>query len=1127
MLTKTYVSTVVRSLLALIALTGGIIASPALPSLYAQGTTGSIAGTVKDPSDAVLPGVAIRATNNETGISRTTVTGGRGEYRLPSLPSGNYTLEASLSGFQTDVRQGIQMSIGRDAVVDFALRVGDVAERITVTAEAPLIETTTATVSGLVSPEQMRDIPLNARSFLDLVPLQTGAVIASAGAQVSSHGYGQKISISGTRYSSNVFLLDGAVTNDFFNGAGSAAGTVAGVETVREFRVITNAFDAEYGRHTGGVISAITKSGNNSFHGSLFEFLRNDNLDAPRWEDNAFAKLINNVPITGVKPEFRRNQFGGTLGGPIVRDNTFFFGSFEGLREAQASTQVFVVPGDLPRNGIVPTAAGARTSVPVNASVRPYLNAYPRATVPCAGSVPAQCAGPDAPFDRADGSAQFAASSNRVTDQNFYTARIDHRFTDSDSIFGRVTVDDATRDTPLVSGFNTTEQTGTGSRFITAEQTHIYSPALLGATHFSFSRTHNTAYDRGIEGFEFPLFTFGGAPDVPGRITIGGGYAGWGGNNFNPKDFVQNLFQFKEDFHLTAGRHSAKMGFYFERIQYNMRSDVNAGGTFAFANLTSFLNRQVNTATFIQPGSDNIRGWRENLSALYLQDDFTIRPGLTVNVGVRYEFINVPTEVNGKTATIRDLTPAHLYTVQPHQTDVGDPYFLNPSLRNFAPRVGLAWSPFAGGKTSIRSGFGVFHEQILPSYFVLPGVRSAPFYSVTGLSQNDVVIDFPNSYQSQVSQGTIGASRPQIDGWEYYISQPAVYKWNLDIQQQLGASTTFSAGYAASRGTHIMRGSLFLNTTPTTEIGGRQFVLIQQNIPNQAWDRMRFPAFDAASNYHSLQMKFDQKVGQRLQIHAAHTYSKATDEGSTIQGGADFGVADRTAYRRTKERGLAAYDVRHSFYTNFIYDLPGENLSGPSKHLLSGWGLAGLLRLNSGYPMNVSAATPTTAAVAATPGSPAIAARAYQFVNGSTVSLKAGGNTNPISKQNPDQYFDVSQFEYPEVCVAVSCSPQGGYFGNLGRSTMISPGIANVDFTLTKDTSLASLGEAGKLQFRAEFFNVLNRPNFSTPGLGLFTFTAPSAANVNGAAVRVATAGRITSTALNARQIQFALKLLF
>jgi len=1037
--------------------------------LPAQVTTGTISGTVKDQSGAVLPGAAVKVTNVENGTVRTSATGSGGEYRIVSLPAGVYEVDASLSGFQTGARSGIQLSVGREAVVDFSLGVGDVTEKITVTGEAPLIETTTATVSGLVSPDQMRDIPLNARSFLDLVPLQAGAVLDVTGAQASSHGYGAKLSIAGNRYNSNLFLLDGAVINDFFNGAGSAAGTLAGVETVREFRVITNAFDAEYGRHTGGVISAITKSGTNQFHGSGFEFLRNNKLDTR----NFFDRNPSNPLQRSSPPAYRRNQFGGALGGRIVRDRTFFFGSYEGLREGLGTTLTFNVPGRALRNGIF-----GGQFIGINPSVNPFLQAYPVPNTP----------------DRPDGSSQFTGSASRITDENFYTVRTDHRISDADSFFARATIDNAERTTPAVAGFNTTEDDGTNSRFITLEETHIFSPALLGRTHFSFNRTHNTAFDVATAGYIFPKFAFGGASDVPGRIVVPP-LTNWGGNMNNPKDFRQNLFQLKEDVFYTSGRHSRKFGFYGERIHYNLRSDANAGGGFTFVSLPNFLNANVNEATFIQPGSDNIRGWRESLLGLYVQDDISVRPGLSLNLGLRYEFITTPTEVNGKVATIRDLTDAHLYTVKPNQTDVGDPYFLNPSRRNFAPRVGFAWTPFHGGKTSVRGGFGIFHEQVLPDLFVLPGVRSAPFFSTADIFSRDLPIEFPNSYVTQVSRGVTGGALPQIDGWQFNLSQPAVYKWNLDLQQQIGSGTTVTVSYSGSRATHLMRGSLSLNTTPSTIINGRRSILIQQPLPNPFFNRMRFPAFDGTSFYNALQITVNEKIGRRLQVHSAYTFSRATDDGTTIQGGVDFGVADRSSYRWLKEHALAAFDVRQSSYTSFVYDLPDWNRKGMLAPLLGGWGIAGLLRLNAGYPMNPSATQPTLGSLT------------EQFVGGSTVDLIPGGNQNPVRPRNPDQYFDVSQFSYPTPF----------FVGNLGRNVLISPGIANVDFTLTKDTHLPKLGEAGTLQFRAEFFNLFNRANFGAPALNLFTNTGARRSN----------AGQITNTITPSRQIQFALKLSF
>ena len=439
-------------------------------SLFAQ-TTGTILGSVTDQTNAVLPGAAVMVTNVETGIVRSSVAGDRGAYRVSNLPPGTYEVQASLAGFQTSVRSGITLTIGREAAVNFTLQVGDVTQQVTVTGEAPLIETTTSTVSGVVDSQQMRDIPLNARSFIEMVPLQAGATFSETGNTTSpSFGYGKKLSIVGTRYTANSFLLDGADMNDISNSAGSAAGTMAGVETVREFKVVTNAYDAEYGRHTGGVISAVTKSGTNQFHGSVFEFLRNDNLDAAKWEDNAFGG--------GEKPEFIRNQFGVAVGGPIVPDRTFFFGSFEGLRANRGETSVFNVPGIAAQQGLIDGEF-----IGIDPVVQPYMEAFPRPNVVCSSG----CLDPAFPFDRSNGTGRFADGRSITTNQDFFMVRIDHTFSDSDSLMGRFNFDDAnvlnTAREP-----NTTSDTETSSRFATLEQTHIFPPPCsAGLTSLSIA----------------------------------------------------------------------------------------------------------------------------------------------------------------------------------------------------------------------------------------------------------------------------------------------------------------------------------------------------------------------------------------------------------------------------------------------------------------------------------------------------------------------------------------------------------------------------------------------------------------------------------------------------------------
>lgn len=1033
-------------------------------SLSAQSTTGTISGTVLDQSGAVLPGVALTITHVETGAIRTIVTGNRGEYRISNLPPGSYQVQASFTGFQTGVRSGITLTVGRVAVVDFALSVGDVAEQVTVTGEAPLIETTTATVGGVVDSRQMRDIPLNARSFLELVPLQTNAHFAESGAIDSAHGFGKKLSISGTRYVGNSFLLDGADINDFFGTSGSAAGTVAGVETVREFRVITNAYDAEYGKHIGGVISAVTKSGTNVLHGTVFEFLRNDNLDARNFFD------------PDELPEFRRNQFGAAVGGPILRDKTFFFGSFEGLREGLGETKTFNVPGRDMREGII-----GGEPIGVDPAIQPYLELYPAPQTP----------------DRSDGRAQHFKAFTQTTDQDYWTGKVDHRFSDFTSIFGRITIDDADRERPAANGFNTTEVLATSSRFATLEGTHIFSPRLLSRTHFSFNRTRNDAFDRSIEGFTFPMerFTFGNQPDIPGRVGVSG-LVTWGGRLFNPKKFVQNIIQFKEDIYFTTGRHSFKFGGTVERFQLNLKSSSSGGGTFDFGGLDDFLLNDVDRFRAVAPGSDFDRGWRESLFGFYLHDDISVSPGFTLNLGVRYEFITVPTEVNGKMANVRDTTAPRIHTVTPATMDIGDPYFLNPSLKNFAPRVGFAWDLFQSGKTSLRGGVGIFHDQILPSKYNFPGVRAAPFFIVGELRGGpDLDINFPNAFDIQRNLLT---GRPQNVVIEYDADQPAVIKWSLDIQQQIASDTTLGAGYSATRGTHLIRPALNVNLTPSEfrehpDGGLRRFILVGEPQPNPSFGRFWVGPYDGTSDYHALRLSLQKRFSRGFQLQSSYTFSRTTDDYSLTLAGGDWGAADRNPYEREKEHGLAAFDLRQSFYTNFLVDLPGGNLTGAAGKLFGGWSVSNLLRFSSGNPFNLRA------------DQPRLGSARMQFVGGPRLDLVPGGDQDPVRSQNPDEYFDPAQFSFPKSF----------FLGNVGRNHATTPGIANVDVTLMKETPLWR--ENTNLQFRAEFFNLFNRPNFGIPARSLFDRRGNRRSN----------AGEITTTRTTSRQIQFALKFLF
>lgn len=1044
-----------------------LIAGIGVGTLAAQ-TTGTILGNVRDQTDAVIPGATIYVTQVETGTVRTTVSGNSGNYRLPALAVGTYQIRAEADGFQTEVRSGVTLTIGREAVVNFALQVGNVAEQVTVTGEAPLIETTSASVSGVVDSQQMRDIPLNSRSFLELVPLQTNAVFAEAGASSASKGFGRKISIAGTRYHQNLFLLDGAVLNDISGVAGSAAGTMAGVETVREFQVISNAFDAEHGRHTGGVISAVTKSGTNQFHGSLFEFIRNDNMDAPRWEDNAFAG--------GVKPEFRRNQFGAAVGGPIVQDRTFFFGSYEGLRQLRGNTTTYNVPSLDSRNGIF-----QGDFIGVDPTVKPFLDAYPL---------------PNGTEDATRGRARFTKSTDQTTDQDYITARVDHRFSDSSSLFGRFTYDEAEVTQPNMSILNVAK---TPNRFATLEETHIFSPVLLSKTHFSFNRTNLTLFDGELDGINYSVFSFDGS-DVPGRMSVTN-LTTWGGGSTNPKFHIQNNFQFKQDFYYTSGRHSIKFGGQFERFQFNQVSKFHGGGTFYFGGVDDFMMNRVDTASFIQPDSDAIRGWRQNLVGFYIQDDIALRPGFTLNLGLRYEFISVSKEVNGKVANIRDTRPAHLYTVTPQTTDVGDPYFKNPSLKNFAPRIGFAWDPFQTGRSSVRGGVGLFHDQLIGYGLVgTSGVRAAPFFSVAELFADDFIdeggLDFPDAYYTQVRQAA--GTKPQIDLFDYEAEQPYVLKWNLDIEREIAAGTTIETGYSGTRGVHLPRGNVLLNTKPVVNTDdGRRLILIHEPLPNPHFNRMRTRITDGTSYYHAWRFSLNKRFSNSFQFQSSYTFSKSIDDSSTWTGSSDFREADRNGYRTEKDNGLSAFDVRHSWTTNAIVDLPGSNLTGGAGALFGGWSLSSIIRFNSGHPLTLNQDRVRAGRVRS------------RYVDGPTLDLAPGGDQRAVNPQNPDQYYDPANYAPPEPF----------YMGTIGKNHIIVPGIANVDFTLMKNTAIGALGESGSLQFRAEFFNLFNRSNFDIPEERVYDRRGRLNSD----------AGRIFNTrdSSPSRQIQFALKLIF
>ncbi|MDA2934223.1 TonB-dependent receptor [Acidobacteria bacterium AH-259-D05] len=683
------------------------------PALFAQASTGTISGTVADATGGVLPGVEITITRVDTGQTRVAITGDEGLYNAPQLAVGDYEVRAELAGFQTSVRRGIRLLVGQEAVVDFTMQIGEITEEVVVTGEAPLVNTTTATLGEVIEEIQVHDLPLNSRNLSQLSMLTPGVtrLYTAISGGVIQGSSSVRVTVGGARTYQTGYLLDGTDVTDSSRGLspGGAAGALFGVETVKEFQVITNNYSAEYSRFSGGIMSMVTKSGTNEYHGSLFWFHRNDNLDATNFFGNKFGLE---------KPEFRRHQFGATVGGPIVQKKTFFFFSYEGFREGRGLSLIGLVPSRDAKQGLFATdrdgtcgslssiggalnAAGDKCQVPLHPDIGPFLALYPD------------------PNGRVRGSTgDLVANKTEPTEEDFFTGRVDHTFSDSDSFFGRFSIQDGDKELAqdgqrsfLPSAVTTVSNTNV---YTTLEWKHIFSPNTINTARFGGQRN---SWDEDC--------TFGGPLDLGffpercmGFVRPGNGVMHAG--NWVVGQNVSNQFSYGDDLFLTRGRHDMKMGVLFTRHQTNDFTFASGDGRFQFSSVANFV-----TGTPFQwdgkiPTDRPIRGTRQWVFGFYFQDDFKFRPNLTLNLGLRYEPSQSPTEVNGLLGNLRDP----LNDTEPF---VGEPYFKTPSKKNFAPRIGLAWDPFGDGKTSIRAGYGIFHETILPFHYSNQIRRSPPF----------------------------------------------------------------------------------------------------------------------------------------------------------------------------------------------------------------------------------------------------------------------------------------------------------------------------------------------------------------------------------------------------------------
>lgn len=1025
-------------------------------SASAQLVGGAIQGTVKDAQGAVLPGASVVVRNTGTGALFEQVTDHTGHYQVLALAPGDYEVTVTLTGFRTVAHRGIRLTVGQTAVIDSGLELGVVSEQIEVRGDAVSVNLATGAVAGLVGEREIRDLPLNGRSFQQLALLQPGVQAALAAGNDVVGGRTPKISINGSRPEMNSFLLDGTDISNVYNKTpGSAAGVLLGVEAVLEFQVLTNAYSAEFGRSAGGVFNAVTRSGTNSYNGSMFEFHRNSALDARNFFD----------PASLPKPHFTRHQFGGVLGGPLQRDRTFFFGAYEGLIERLGVTGVTAVPDDDARRGII-----AGRAIAMHPAVPRYLEVlFPRANGRSLGN----------------GGAEYLFTETQPTDEHFYQLRVDHRLSTDNSLFFRATHDraDVIRIPPNKPPIAVVDE-ATRNTYLTGEYQHMFSSSTLNQLRLGLNRSVSLADNRRTIDIPPDLAWLPG--EKFGYLTIQGLVTEMAGDFRLPRNDRLNNWQVSEMLIATRGRHLLRLGGQAQYMQFNQDTTSQAGGIVTFNSLELFLTGRPSNVDFAVPGKiDPVRKYRQWLFAGFLQDDVRLTDRISANLGLRYEAVTVPTEVDGKISNLRNVSDAEL--------TIGDPWHDNPSLKNFAPRVGLAWDPLGTGRTSVRAGFGIFHDEILPKYYFFSGSLNPPFTTRTSI----VNPPFPNVIANFDTNAYI---RAQLQTVNYDLQTPYIMQFNTSIQRALTTNFDVTAGYVGSRGYNLLRlGDA--NLAPETIINGVKTYnpAAGRRNPNFTgiWQRMT----DARSFYDSLQLSLNRRYANRWRAQLSYTLSESIDDASGINS-QDFSnnvqyVSDW--YDLEHDRGLSAFHARHNLTANASWELPfASSRTGMAGVLLRGWQLNGIATVRSGNPFTVELGFNRSGNLNTT-----------GFSRHERPDLKPGCSDNPVLG-GWERYFDVSCFLLPAVNTR----------GNLGRNTLIGPGLVSIDASLVKSFRV---GGGRTLQVKIEAFNLPNRANFAVPS-GRIAFTG---ANADGSPTIAPTWGRITSTTTTSRQIQLGAKLTF
>ena len=1173
-----------------------VLVAAGASSLSAQAVTANISGTVTDSTGAVIAGAQVVVTNTATGAALTLTSNDQGRYNAPDLVVGPYEVRASKAGFQTVVQSNINANVGSQLVVNLSLPVGQAQQTVTVETSVAQVETQSTELSALVSPQQMVDLPLNGRNFEQLLNLAPGVTPTGAGT-TTLYGTGPGFSIAGARTEGELFLLDDTNMSDFWNHqAGSQVlGTSLGIEAIQEFRFLTNTYSSQFGGN-GAVMNAASKSGTNDFHGSAYEFLRNDALDSRSYFE--VASDLRKLP-------FRRNQFGGSLGGPIKKNKLFFFANYEGFRQAldqpvsgvgypepyivgngttgqlpcgapNTPTETISPFTDLPAPNTVNNVSATCSSL---ATAGGLGGIWPSVSGIGTGSNPIEPAGTigsgaigqtaaaatalngimgiynqNAPTRAAnafdEGGYYFTTiSSTQVSREDYVLGRVDYTLSSTDNIFGRYVFDRGYNLSPLTGIFGAVlplwpEVDHSKNQFFTAEERHIFSSNVVNNARFMFIRTYESSFSNStLKAASDPLnFNPARFPEdafvSPDFFTVGG----IGSNQFVSDAIAQNKFGAGDDVAWNHGAHTITFGAEILRVQSNVNAPFEYGGDYIFLNLQNFVEGTpfVGYAVANSPYTDDpFRYFREIDVSPYINDSWKVTPRLTLNLGVRYEY---------------GTNPAGwpLYTIL--NPPFGDGSFAHvnhvfqssPNRKNIDPRVGLAWSPFGDQKTSVRAGYGIFHDPVAPrtyasAYYFDPPFNYHQFAPGTMTFPNAFLFappvlppqDVPTACAADnLSNNSIGCTSLG-DGVPFNtIEAPYQQQWNLNIQRDLGKGMILTVGYVGSRGVHLfVQRNLNPSMTSTSAVAGCGaslgfpfFNLLNAcstptgvpcvpTVANGNLSSCVFGAYDpdtagvepilprvndnyaelneavtkGNSNYNSLQVSLVRQAAKGITMQLSYTYSHCLDDGSGTYGLEEGATGQLDPYDPRYDYGNCGFDLRHNFVGNVIYQLPFHG-----NRLVEGWQVSGIFTTQTGTPFSVSD------------------------------GFDAAGLDNNVASTRPDVVPGCNPYvrkgvewltpNPAETCFALEPI---GTLGNARRDSLFGPRFMNLDFALLKNTKIT---ERLSAQFRAEFFNIANRSDFEAPDASVY-----SSLGVNNPLF-----GLILATIPNSqREIQFGLKLIF